>query len=145
MEEYINLKTIIKDENYELHQEFIICSICELLMIEPIICSKCGKRFCKNCIEYIINKKYGNCPYGCQDPIFKEVIIKNNFITKCKFKCIKGCNKEILFNDIKNHYSSDCLLFTKKKNIFLTPEEVEKYKEKNGEDIQNLTSKYNNN
>ena len=69
--------------------------------------------------------------------------MKKNLITKFKFKCIKGCDKEILFNDIKNHYSSDCLSI-KNKNIFLTPEEAQKYKEINGEDIQHLTSKYNN-
>ena len=52
----------------------------------------------------------------CLSHNIKEVAGENNMITICKFKCIKGCGEEILFNDIKFHYNFDCLS-NKKRSI----------------------------
>ena len=75
--------------------------------------------------------------------MIKDIIKKNNFITKFKFKCIKGCGKEILFDNINDHYSSDCLK-KKKLNIIkaLTPKEAKDYKNREKKEIPHLTSMY---
>ena len=139
MEKYANEKTIIKNEAYNAFKDAITCQICLELMIEPAICLECQNTYCKKCIEDWKEKK-GSCPSGCNNPDIKDVINKNNLITKFKFKCIRGCGEEILFKDLESHYSTDCV---SKKNKFkiLTREEVIQYKNKIEEKIDNLTSK----
>ena len=141
MEEYANEKTIVKDNIYEMFKESILCEICHSIMIEPVICLNCQNTFCKKCKEKL-EENGENCPGKCQKPIIKDVIQKNNNITKFKFKCIKGCGQEILFNNLLPHYCSDCLS-KKEKARALTPNEVAEYKNKNREDIPHITSKYN--
>ena len=108
MEKYINEDTIIKNETFNSFPELIICQICQCIMLEPVMCLNCQNYYCKKCIEDW-KKKSPTCPNKCEEPIFKNVIEKNRLITKMKFKCIKGCGAEILFDDIKNHYNSNCL------------------------------------
>ena len=138
MEKYVNKDTIIKDEIYETLKQIIICPICHNLMIEPIICYHCQNVFCKKCIEKWKAKTI-NCPCGCENPIFKDVIEKNNYIKHFKFKCIKGCGEEIPFKDIEKHYSSDCLSYTKRIKI-LTKEQVSEYIRKTNKEIPKITS-----
>ena len=138
MEKFINEETIIKNEIYESLKKNIYCSLCNLLMIDSFECSYCYYVFCKICFEFS-KKENGNCPF-CKKPFKNENIQRNSCITKMKFKCIKGCGIEILFNDIENHYNTDCL--SKKVKIkILEGKEKEKYiKEINGK-IPVLTSK----
>ena len=50
MEKYVNEKTLIKDDVFKsLPEDLIICPICTLLMIEPVMCLNCLNNFCKNC------------------------------------------------------------------------------------------------
>ena len=84
-------------------------------------------------------KENGNCPC-CKQPFKNDKIQRNSFITKMKFKCIKGCGTEILFNDIENHYNTDCLS-KKVKIIILTGKEKEKYRKETNGKIPFLTSK----
>ena len=135
MEEYANEKTIVKDNIYEMFKDTIICPICNSIMIEPVICVNCQNTFCKKCKE-----NGENCPGKCQESIIKDVIEKNNNITKFKFKCIKGCGQELLFKNLLYHYCSDCLS-QKEKAKALTPDEVAEYKEKIGQDTPHVTSK----
>ena len=138
MEQYINEDTIIKNEIYELFKENIICPICKGLIIEPVICLNCQNIFCKKCIE-VLQKKGSSCPNKCQNSTIRDVIGKNNFITKFKFRCIKGCGAEIMFDDIKNHYNTNCLS-EKKKIVPLSKKEAGAYRKKTGKDIPHLTS-----
>ena len=136
MEKYVNEETLIKNETYDsLPEDLIICPICQLLMIEPVMCLNCMNHFCKNCTDSW-NKKNKTCPNGCQDAVLKNQIEKNRLITKLKFKCIKGCGAEILFSDIKSHYDSNCL---EKKS----KEEKEKKKEKEKEIKENTIQRNN--
>lgn len=142
MEKYVNEKTIVKDSIYDLFNETIKCHNCKCIMIDPVICLSCQNTFCKKCKEKL--KENGeNCPGKCNSPNIAEVKEKNNYISKFKFKCIKNCGAEIMFKDIKNHYSSDCLSKIPKAKA-LTSEEAEKYKIKKGKKIPKLTRKYNN-
>ena len=130
MEEYINEKTIIKDEKWDLLKENIKCSLCKNLMLKPVMCTNCQNYYCKNCIE---TKSNGICPQKCENSSIIDAVGKNLLINKFKFKCIKGCGEEIPFNDIQKHYSSNCLKRESKSK--------EKLKEK---DIENkVSSKYN--
>ena len=124
MEKYVNEDTVIKDGTYKsLPEELLICPICQLLMIEPFMCVSCMNNFCKKCTDNC-NKKSKACPNGCKNATLKKQIEKNCLITKLKFRCIKGCGGEILFNDIKSHYDSNCLEKKQK-------EEKEKEEKKN--------------
>lgn len=156
MEEYINENTIIKNDIYKSLKDSIYCPICKNLMIEPFMCSGCQDTFCKKCVENI-EKEKKTCPNKCESPAFKKVISKHSFISKMSFQCIKGCGAEISFNDIKNHYSSNCqkdaninpknVLNTKKgrkngKIKFLTMNEINKLR-KRDEKINYMSSKIN--
>ena len=116
MEKYINKETIIKDNTYNSFKEQIACKICECIMLEPVMCVNCQNYYCKKCIEDL-KKRSETCPGECEKSIYKNVIEENRLITKMKFKCIKGCGAEILFEDIKNHYSTNCLENIKDNNI----------------------------
>ena len=107
MEKYVNDETIIKDDKFEVFKEYVVCPICDCLMIEPVMCFSCQNNYCKKCIEKW-KERGGECPNKCSNPIFKDVIGRNRLISKFKFKCINGCGAEILFDDIKKHYDSDC-------------------------------------
>ena len=136
MEEYVNENTIIKNEIYDLFKDTIICPLCSHIMIEPVICLNCQNTFCKKCYE-----KNGSCSNKCNNSQVKDVIGKNKYITKFKFRCIKGCGEEIPFDNIKDHYSSNC----KRKPRTLTPKEAAAYTQKTKKKLPHLASKYNNN
>ena len=140
MEEYVNKDTIIKDESYEVVKDSITCPICSALIIELVMCLNCQHYYCKKCIEEY-KKKNRNCPNKCENPIFKEVEEENNMITMCKFKCIKGCGLEILFNDIKFHYSVICASSIKRRIKVLNREQEYDYIKKTGKKIPTFTSK----
>lgn len=108
MEEYINERTIIKNDTFDSCREQIICQICGRIMLEPVMCVNCQNFYCKECIEDW-KKKNKLFPNSCEKPSYINVKEKNRLITKMKFKCIKGCGAEILFEDIKKHYSTNCL------------------------------------
>ena len=136
MEQYVNENTVIKNELYESLKDNIICQICQCFMLEPIIWLNCQNYFCKNCVESW-KKKSNLCPLNCENPIYKNVIGKNNLISKLKFKCIKGCGEEILYDNIKEHYNSNC----EKKIKILTSGEAEKLTNE-GKHIEYMSSKY---
>ena len=134
MEKYANKDNIVKNEVYNSFKDSIICPICKDLMLEPFTCLECLDTLCKNCIDK--NKK---CPNNCDKPKFKEVKENKNNIKKFKFLCIKGCGEEILFDDIKKHYNSDCL--SKKNKIkTLSSNQAAEYRKKTGNDIPTVTS-----
>ena len=140
MEKYVNEKTIIKDNIYDLFNESITCQNCKCIMINPIICLNCQNIFCKKCQEKL--KESGeNCPGKCENPNIADINPKNNYISKFKFKCIKGCGQEIMFNDINDHYNSNCLA-KKIKIKTLTPQEAAEHKKNTGKDIPHITSRY---
>ena len=141
MDKYINEETIIKNETYGLFKDLILCKKCQNLLIEPSMCTNCLNQYCKNCIDK--NKcKEIKCP-NCQQSNFNEINENNRMIKKFKFKCIKGCGEEIPFDNINNHYSSDCLNKKKLKSIkTLTSKEAAEYRIKENTEIPHLTSMY---
>ena len=143
MEEYVNEDTIVKDTQYENFKENIYCQICECLMIEPVMCFNCQNYFCKKCTEDWKSRNNNSCPNRCENSIMKDVIGKNRLISKFKFKCIKGCGAEIPFDDINNHYNSNCIENKKneKSNITILSKEEIREKTKNGQKLERMASK----
>ena len=125
MEDYINDNSIVKNELYYELKDDIICPLCQCLMIEPMVCSKCQNTYCKKCIEDW-KKKSNACPNRCTSE-FNKVIEKKNYITKMKFKCVKGCGEEIKFKDLEEHYKNNCAS-NKKRLVRLKTEEIPKDK-----------------
>ena len=82
-----------------------------------------------------------SCPNRCENAIMRDVIGKNLLISKFKFKCIKGCGAEIPFDDINNHYNSNCLEKAEKSNITILSKEEIQEKTKNGQKLDRMASK----
>ena len=127
IEKYVNNETIIKDSIYDTFKEFIICPNCKKLIIGPVMCLTCGTKFCNKC------KDNADSLCKCKNPQYQNIKEEKKMISKFKFKCIKGCGEEIPYNEIKNHYISDCA----KKTKFLRKNEVAKL----GKEVQYLKSK----
>ena len=142
MDEYINKDTIIKNETFDLFKDLILCKKCNNLLIEPSMCTNCLNQYCQNCINKKKSKER-KCP-NCEKSNFNEINENNRLIKKFKFKCIKGCGEELLFDEINNHYKNNCLTNKKKKVRkleMLTKEQVAKIKKKTKQEIKYLTSK----
>ena len=144
MEQYVNEETIIKNELYDTLKDNIHCPICKKLMIHPVMCMSCLNIYCNKCTDEMKEGKK-KCQNECSELNFKDVIGKNNHIEKFKFKCIKGCDEEISFENINKHYSENCLLKKNKKRKLkvLTPEEAAQYKKETGNEIPQIYSKIN--
>ena len=102
MNKFINKSLIIKDEIYLKNQKFLLCKICEDILIEPMKCSKCISIFCKKCVDDWMakNKK---CPNNCEQSNYNESAFINDIICQISFKCL-FCNENIKYNEIKDHY-----------------------------------------
>ena len=138
MEEYINETTIVKDNLYEYFSTSIKCQKCGKIMIKPLICLNCQKRFCQKCYEEMKENKE-NCPGNCTNPNITEVTEENNYIKKFNFKCIKGCGKKLKYEEVEFHYILDCSDRLNKAKV-LTPEEAAEFKDKTGKEIPHITS-----
>ena len=142
MEKFINLNTIIKNDNYIKNKKYIICTICLNIIIDPFQCSNCNDIFCKKCIEDSII-----CKKRCEKSEKERNIFIINILSDLEFKCLI-CNINIKYYHIKEHYNnnhSDNNLSKLFENIKtydaiklikrLTPKEVEKLKFQNKEII----------
>ena len=102
MEEFINDNTIIKDDIYNMFKDSFTCFLCKNILIDPIICMKCQIDFCNKCIENWI-KNENKCPKGCVEPNYQKSLLKNELLSKLKFKCTK-CGAHILYQEVKKHH-----------------------------------------
>ena len=142
MEEFLKEENIVKDDVYKALKEEVICPICEGLMIIPIECSNCQNIYCQKCIEQW-KTKGGGCPNHCANFEFRKVIEKKRMISKLKFRCIKGCGAEVLFNNIEKHYNSECIK-KKKTMTLMKKEEITEYLKKNKKKKINYFTRKNN-
>jgi hypothetical protein len=157
METYVNLDTVIRDDLFEVFKDSITCPLCLNILIEPIICMKCQKVYCKKCIEKW-KKKNSKCPSNCNPPNYQDCLGKKDILSILSFKC-KKCGQSINYFDAKKHHNI-CCPDNVSKNIKLeeeteveeivlkqmekiSQEEVESYKKK-GIRIKNIKSKNNN-
>ena len=133
MEKFLKVENIVKDDVFKANENDVICPNCSELMIVPMFCNECQNLYCQKCIEQWKQKGVG-CPNKCEGFEFRQVIEKKRKISSLKFKCIKGCGAEIPYNEIENHYKSDC--FKKKKTMTLmSNDEVSKIIKKDKKNI----------
>lgn len=99
MENFINNDTIIKDNIYNNVKDLILCPICQNILIEPVMCMKCQKSFCKKCVDKLTDVK---CPNNCEQPNFQKSISKNEILIQLKFKC-KYCKDTMSYGDALKH------------------------------------------
>ena len=101
MEDIISENNVVEDEIYLIFKDSVVCPICSKILINPLMCMKCQKVYCKKCIEEW-SKRNDKCPNRCEDPNYQNSIEKNNLLSKLKFKCGK-CGEEIFYDNVKNH------------------------------------------
>ena len=106
MEEYVNLKTIVEDDVYELFKDLVICNICKNIFINPFMCVKCQGTYCKKCLDKW-KEENEKCPNNCETASYQECKLKNDILVKLKFICV-GCRKEIQYNEAQKHHETCC-------------------------------------
>ena len=157
MEEYVNLDTIVQDDFFNMFKESVICPLCLNILIEPIICMKCQKVYCKKCVDNW-RKKNVECPNKCNPPDYQPCLVKKDILSILNFKC-KGCGTQTNYYDAKKHHNICCSKIVPKEiNIKgetgneelvliemekISNEEVELLRRK-GMKIKNIKSKNNN-
>jgi DNA repair exonuclease SbcCD ATPase subunit len=103
---YLDTSLLVNSKKFEGIEKDITCPICQGIINDQYFCNKCQNNFCSKCI----NKwKYNNakCPFRCLSPIY----IQNKFLTRIfsellKFKCQKGCDEIISYNNISTHFEN---------------------------------------
>ena len=104
-DEKIDHNLVINPENLEL----ITCKICKGILFNPLQCSICHQSFCQKCIEsYQKKNEEKHCINNCQNPIFKSSNDINALLEKLKFKCKNGCDDEIPYKELEDHYKNKC-------------------------------------
>ncbi len=108
----VNEEEIINKEYYsEIKSEDtfnITCPICFGIIIEPYFCFKCQNSFCKECIMKWKNIHRGACIFRCRNAEFGPKRIMKSLLKKLKFKCQNGCQIEINYINLEEHYTKTC-------------------------------------
>ena len=146
-EYYFTDDCLVKDQLYLTIKDLITCSLCNKILKDPFVCSICQNSFCKKCLESYSSLK--KCPNEEIESEFKPYILKENMLSKLKYKC-NNCNKEVQKNEIKAHLEENCetnedkrektlseLMKSKKQLIKLSSKEMQ-----NKKIDYHLTSKY---
>ena len=106
---YIDPDLVTNRENFKLIEQNVICPICSGVLISPIQCLGCENCFCQLCIEDWKKRQGENsCPFRCNNPSFKNSRMIKNILSNLKFKCKNGCNEEIPYLELENHYNEKC-------------------------------------
>ena len=106
MKDYANNDTLKEDEISKLFKETTTCPLCKNIFINPFMCLKCQKVFCKNCIDKW-NENDKNCPNNCQNPDYEKCNAKNEILSHFRFICV-GCEGEIKYDEAENHHNICC-------------------------------------
>ena len=140
MDGYINNITLVEDIISRKLKLSVTCPLCENILVEPMMC-KCQNIYCKACIDNwsIKNKK---CPNNCSEPNYQKCLIKNDILSKLKFRCL-GCQKEIYYNDAESHHNSCCpdKKISKLKNVSF--EEISNMKQSHFNNLRTIKGKKN--
>ena len=103
---YLETSLLVDKKKFEGIEKDITCPICQGVINDPFFCDKCQNNFCKKCIKKWKDNN-PKCPFRCISPEY----IQNKFLTRIfsellKFRCQKGCNKIISYNDMNTHYEN---------------------------------------
>lgn len=149
-EDYFSDDCIVKNELYNSLKSLLTCPLCNNIYKDPLICSNCQSVYCQKCLDNYSKKR--DCP-NCKNNKFSKSILKNELLSKIKYKC-KNCKEEVENDNIKAHLESNCEkkedkektlaeeYKTKKALIKLSPKEMAKIDKKT---VNHFTSKLFNN
>ena len=133
MEEYINNKTVVENDMFKLFKDSVTCPLCKNILINPFMCIKCQKVYCKRCIDIRTNNN-------------EKCLLKNDILSKLKFKCLR-CEQEIEYSNVQSHYDSCSQNITtpdklteemKNSNTTNTPKEESENRVENQQDSSNI-------
>ena len=153
-DDYINFDLIInKDALKDIN---VICEVCKGVLKKPMQCSVCENSFCKNCIEKFQKKEKGKiCLFNCEHALLNTPIQINSLLEDLKFKCKNGCDEQIPYSELNNHYTNLCTKKIDYKSKYLeyknkyeeALKELEELKHKNNEEnpLQNENKNENRN
>jgi len=89
-------------------KDYITCGICLDILLNPICCRNCKKKYCKNCIfRYKINNNQNKCPNCRQN--FEIIEIDHttkDILNDIKLKCYfykKGCKELLIYDNFIKH------------------------------------------
>ena len=103
---YLETSLLVDQKKFEGIEKDITCPICQGVINDPFFCDKCQNNFCKKCIKKWKDNN-PKCPFRCISPEY----IQNKFLIRIfsellKFRCQKGCDKIISYNDMNTHYEN---------------------------------------
>ncbi len=104
MEKYINNNTIVEDAIFNEFKDLVTCPLCSNILIDPTMCMKCQKVYCKKCIDNLPQKEL-KCPNNCSQPNYQKSLGKNEILTKLHFKC-EECGNLIKYDEAQKHHNS---------------------------------------
>ena len=106
---FISKDELIDQSNFKSIENISICPLCNGIIINPFVCEKCEKCFCKTCIDKYMDENGKNkCPFNCDKTSFKRSIFLTNILSQLKFKCKNGCDKIIEYQNLEIHYNEEC-------------------------------------
>ena len=135
---YLDNSLLVNKKKLEGIEEDITCPICQGIINDPYFCIQCQNNFCCKCIKKW-EQNNENCPFRCNNPKYtSNLFLKKIFSELLKFKCQKGCDEVISYNDINSHYEN-CNKedFKSKYYESLTQVEILKVQIENYNDIKN--------
>ena len=113
---------LVAEESKELTDD-LICSICNNLCFDPVICKETQCIFCRECISRWVKKQgsNANCPI-CKNLFVFDILPRliKNLLNKIKIKCLfqsKGCSSIISYEQFPNHINSCDFLSYKCKSV----------------------------
>jgi len=104
---FIDSSNIINQKDFDDLRNVALCTICQGIVIEPIQCSICEHCYCKFCLEKWI-KQNPKCPFRCEKSEFLEHHKIKTDLNILKFKCYNGCDYEIPYKELNEHYLRKC-------------------------------------
>ena len=101
---------LLEPNNNKL-KDYITCGICLDILLNPICCRNCKKKYCKNCIfRYKINNNQNKCPNCRQN--FEIIEIDHttkDILNDIKLKCYffnEGCKEKLIYDSFIKHINS---------------------------------------
>lgn len=100
----IDIENIIDYSSYRMNSKKYKCSLCEQILLNPIMCSQCKTIFCRNCI-FPYTLKHNSCPNDCKD-FDLEYPDSNQMKTFSKFDVLcKLCENIFPITKYQSHYN----------------------------------------
>ena len=88
-------------------KDYITCGICFDILLKPICCRKCKKKYCKNCISRNRINNQNKCPYCRQKFEILEIDhTTKDILNDIKLKCFfvnEGCKEILIYDNFIKH------------------------------------------